>query len=413
MNYINLAIVEKDNEIAPFSRRKVFLPAFRTCSSPEETRFGSPLSICTSPMSERTPIQYFERTPSQYFFPSQCAAIFQALNLPTIDAIKDFYTPQHDPCQENSEIEQEEETSAKPIAEEVTLMLQNIPNFLMRDDIVEEMEKFDLMKEINFLYLPGETRNKRNVGYCFVNVTSSAGVNLFRELFEAAKLGNTERSCLVAVAKVQGLQANIDAYTASSVKVELLYQPILVENGEALPLEFETSSTRAIDFESSPTLMLRNIPNKYTQDMLIEEMRIRGVLSDIDFFYVPIDLRRQQCVGYCFVNLTSPEGHARFLRAFDRVVLDGVENVKTCFIVPGKIQGLKANIDRYRNDAVMLLEKKFQPLLFRNGEVLPFPALNMHLLEMLQMKKVKGTTSSEARVSSDPRRREKRMRFML
>ena len=41
-------------------------------------------------------------------------------------------------------------------------------------------------------------------------------------------------------------------------------------------------------------------------------MTDRHVLKDIDFFYVPIDLRRQHCVGYCFLNITSKDGIDEF-----------------------------------------------------------------------------------------------------
>ena len=37
--------------------------------------------------------------------------------------------------------------------------------------------------------------------------------------------------------------------------------------------------------------MVKNIPNKYTQDMLLEEFSIRspGIVEKFDFLYLPID----------------------------------------------------------------------------------------------------------------------------
>lgn len=39
------------------------------------------------------------------------------------------------------------------------------------------------------------------------------------------------------------------------------------------------------------TIMLRNIPNKYTRDMILEEIDMFNFKKKYDFFYLPIDYR--------------------------------------------------------------------------------------------------------------------------
>jgi len=131
------------------------------------------------------------------------------------------------------------------------------------------------------------------------------------------------------------------------------------------------------------TAMLRNIPNKYTQEALYQRLLSGGYGHCVDFLYVPIDFKNRCNFGYAFINFRSVEACDRFAVEFhgseSRVMLPGFQSRKICEVSPARHQGLDENVRRLRDSAVMtelagLNKPEWMPQIFgANGEVVPFP----------------------------------------
>lgn len=188
-----------------------------------------------------------------------------------------------------------------------------------------------------------------------------------------------------------------DDYESSMPALSMLNADKAALSPTTFTSSLDSGSVREVDMDST-TVMLRNLPNRYTRDMVLQEIESRGLMEDIDFFYLPIDLRHRCNVGYCFINLVSKEAIARFRNAFVGTKLEQVKSGKTCEVGVGKVQGLEANIEAYRNSAVISMHEKYHPLLFENGVPKPFPppTLSREELRMLKPEK-KGVSTRQVK----------------
>ncbi|EER12764.1 heterogeneous nuclear ribonucleoprotein, putative [Perkinsus marinus ATCC 50983] len=122
------------------------------------------------------------------------------------------------------------------------------------------------------------------------------------------------------------------------------------------------------------TVMLRNIPNKYTQKILLNSIDGRGFEGTYDFFYLPIDFRNRCNLGYAFINFTTHESAVAFTNSFNGYSLPAFKSTKVCEVCWARVQGLEANVDHYRNSPVNEMpHNEYKPMLFARGQYIPFP----------------------------------------
>lgn len=114
------------------------------------------------------------------------------------------------------------------------------------------------------------------------------------------------------------------------------------------------------------TGMLRNIPNKYTQDTLIDEIDSVGFEGTYDFIYLPIDVRNNANVGYAFINFHEPEEFKRFQSTFEGYKFRKGGSKKVTAVSPAIVQGLRQNIENLMKKRVA--QGHNGPIVFKDGE---------------------------------------------
>ena len=133
------------------------------------------------------------------------------------------------------------------------------------------------------------------------------------------------------------------------------------------------------DLDTRTSLMVRNIPNKYTQQMLLDEFHESGLGPGIiDFFYLPIDFKNRCNRGYAFINFVEYKDIITFHRQYFGKHWRIFNSDKICDITYARIQGKAAMLKRFENSALMEKDEEYKPLVFvsdgpNKGQRLPFP----------------------------------------
>ncbi|EOD31318.1 hypothetical protein EMIHUDRAFT_69499 [Emiliania huxleyi CCMP1516] len=115
--------------------------------------------------------------------------------------------------------------------------------------------------------------------------------------------------------------------------------------------------------DTRTTLMVRHIPNKYTQRMLLSVIE-QNHSGQFDLLYLPIDFKNRCNVGYAFVNMISFHHVPAFYREFHRRKWERFNSDKVCEINYGRIQGKRALIAHFSNSSLANEDESMQPVVF-------------------------------------------------
>ncbi|GAB2220354.1 hypothetical protein Droror1_Dr00008001 [Drosera rotundifolia] len=129
--------------------------------------------------------------------------------------------------------------------------------------------------------------------------------------------------------------------------------------------------------DNRTTLMIKNIPNKYTAKMLMAAIDERHQ-GTYDFIYLPIDFKNKCNVGYAFINMIDPSHIIPFYETFNGKKWEKFNSEKVASLAYARIQGKQALVAHFQNSSLLNEDKRCQPILFhtdgRNaGDQVPFP----------------------------------------
>lgn len=124
------------------------------------------------------------------------------------------------------------------------------------------------------------------------------------------------------------------------------------------------------------TVMLRNLPNQYTREMLLDLLDNQGFLAEYDFIYLPIDFGSKSGFGYAFINLINEAVAIRFRERFQGFSAWAMESTMVADVTWSSThQGLEQHVNRYRNSPVMheTMPDECKPMILVNGVRAEFP----------------------------------------
>ncbi len=112
--------------------------------------------------------------------------------------------------------------------------------------------------------------------------------------------------------------------------------------------------------------MIRNIPNKYTKELMRDRINY-SFREKYDFFYLPIDFKNNCNLGYAFINFIDIDSIEPFFEEFHDKKWPMFNSIKICSITYARIQGKKQCEIHFKNSSLMKQpDQKYKPYIIQN-----------------------------------------------
>jgi len=175
-------------------------------------------------------------------------------------------------------------------------------------------------------------------------------------------------------------------------------QPVLPVSTGCDSFEFDINvDSIESGMDRRTTLMIRNIPNKYSQKILLRLIDLK-FREKYDFFYLPIDYKHRCNVGYAFINFFESAPIVDFFRLLNDKKWDKFNSEKVCKITYARLQGQDALLDHFKSSSVMQQHKQMRPFFVKSGGesstgLLPPNYIDGSVIESVWSETSQGSTS--------------------
>lgn len=123
------------------------------------------------------------------------------------------------------------------------------------------------------------------------------------------------------------------------------------------------------------TVMVRNVPSRYTQQKLMREINSMGFLGKYDFFYLPVQPHGRGNRGFAFANFSSSEAAEQFYGCLNGKPLRHFAQDMPVAVLPADMQGFEKNAEHYAT----MCSSRSQRRPLQSGRALFFKPLPPHL----------------------------------
>jgi len=127
---------------------------------------------------------------------------------------------------------------------------------------------------------------------------------------------------------------------------------------------------------SRTTVMLRDLPERFTREALLALIDSAGFTGKYCFVYLPMAFDTGASLGYAFIDLNTPHHAESFVQHFAALESLGPNHSSCKVSWNNKHHGLEQHIERYRNSPVMhsTVPDGWKPVIFLDGVRVPFPS---------------------------------------
>ena len=148
--------------------------------------------------------------------------------------------------------------------------------------------------------------------------------------------------------------------------------PSIAGSGDGGSVQTMDTAMNSVYPGVTTTLMIRNIPLRFTPVTFREMIDEEGFSGRYDYLYMPMDFRSHRSLGYCFINFYDPESACEFTVKFSNRMFPSTNSDKVLAVSAATRQGLLANVSSFKQSTLKQVPRmEFRPVVGILGQLFP------------------------------------------